>query len=279
MTTDPNRRHWELVARSPDATDWGELAREPAQLRTERVERPAGAWLRPPRPVSDAALLCIHGGGFVSGSVATHRRMFGHLADASRLPAFAVEYGLVPQHVHPDQLETVVAAHRWLVGQGFARIAVLGDSCGALLAIWLAQRMRGIGFAPPIALVLLSAWVDLEADGGSYDSAPDPFFTRDIVRSLAAAYLAGADPRDPRIAVLRADLSGLPPVLLQVGGDEALRDDSIRLAERLRVYDVPVRLEEFEGQLHTFQMAAGRSAAADDAIGRAGRWLRSILGS
>ena len=97
------------------------------------------------------------------------------------------------------------------------------------------------------------------------------------MRGLGAGYLAGADPHDPLAAPLHADLRGLPPVYLQVGAEESLLDDSRRLAERLRDAGVDARLDEFAGELHTFQMAAGRTAAADDAIGRAGTWLRSTL--
>jgi acetyl esterase/lipase len=123
----------------------------------------------------------------------------------------------------------------------------------------------------------MSAWTDLEATGASYDSGSDPFFTRELVRGLAAAYLAGADPHDPLAAPLHADLRRLPRTYLQAGTEESLLDDSRRLADRLRDAGVDVRLDEFADQVHTFQMGAGRTQVADDAIGRAGSWLRSIL--
>jgi acetyl esterase/lipase len=123
----------------------------------------------------------------------------------------------------------------------------------------------------------MSAWTDLHAAGGSYAGGTDPFFTRAAVRDLGAAYLAGADPRDPLASPLTADLRALPPTYLQVGADESLLDDSRSLAARLHNAGVKVHLEEFPGQLHTFQMAAGRSDVADRAIGKAGTWLRSAL--
>ena len=97
------------------------------------------------------------------------------------------------------------------------------------------------------------------------------------MRALGVGYLAGADPRDPLAAPLHADLRGLPPTYLQVGAEEALLDDSRRFAERLRAAGVDVRLDEFADQLHTFQMTAGHTAVADDAISKAGSWLHSIL--
>jgi acetyl esterase/lipase len=276
MTDDPNRALWEGRARG-EAGAWEALAAEPDDVVQECVDVPAGLWLRPATSVAGPVLLAIHGGGFVSGSIATHARMFGHIARAAGVATLAVEYGLVPEHVFPSQLETVMTAYRWLLDRGVSQVAVTGDSCGATLAVALAVRAREENLPLPVALLLMSVWADLEAFGASYDSGSDPFFTRERVRGLGAGYLAGADPRDRLAAPLYADLSGLPPTYLQVGAEEALLDDSRRLAARLRDAGVTVRLDEFADQVHTFQMAAGRTAAADDAIESAGSWLRSRL--
>jgi epsilon-lactone hydrolase len=222
-------------------------------------------------------ILAIHGGGFVSGSTATHSRMFGHLARAAGVTTFAVEYGLVPEHVFSSQIDTVTAAYRWLLAGGAGPVGVAGDSCGATLAVSLAVRARQEDLPTPASLLLLSAWTDLDADGSSYDAGSDPFFTRELVRGLAAGYLAGADPHDPLAAPVHADPHGLPPTYLQVGAQEALLDDSRRLAHRMRAAGVEVRLDEFPDQLHTFQMAAGRTTVADEAVGEAGSWLRATL--
>jgi epsilon-lactone hydrolase len=276
-TTDPNRALWEAQARGEQAPTWESLSAEPAGIEHENVDVPAGLWLRPPGAATGSVVLAIHGGGFVGGSVETHRRMFGHLARAAGVPTFAVEYGLVPDQVFPSQLDTVVAAYRWLLDRGATDVAVAGDSCGATLALAVALRARDEGLSRPASLLLISAWTDLEATGASYDSGSDPFFTRAVVRGLAAGYLAGADPHDPLAAPLHADLRGLPPVYLQAGAEESLLDDSKRLADRLRDAGVDARLDEFADQVHTFQMGAGRTQVADDAIGRAGSWLRSTL--
>jgi monoterpene epsilon-lactone hydrolase len=276
-TRDPNRALWEAWARGEQTPTWETLATEPGGVETVRVEEPAGLWLRPPDAPAGPVILAIHGGGFISGSGATHRRMFGHLARAAGMNTFAVEYGLVPEHVFPSQLDTVTAAYRWLLGSGAGPIAVAGDSCGATLAIGLAVRVREEDLPLPASLLLLSAWTDLDAGGASYDTGSDPFFTRERVRGLAAGYLAGADPHDPLAAPMHADLRGLPPTYLQVGAQEALLDDSRRLVARMRAAGVEVRLDEFPGQVHTFQMAAGRTSVADQAVGEAGSWLRSTL--
>jgi monoterpene epsilon-lactone hydrolase len=274
ITRDSNRSFWEGQARGRDAV-WEDLGADPDGVDEERVG--AGLWLRPPGAAAGPVVLAIHGGGFVSGSAATHRRLFGHLAKAAGVATLAVDYGLVPDHVFPSQLDTVTAAYRGLLDGGATAVAVAGDSCGATLALALAVRVRDEGLQLPASLLLISAWTDLEATGASYDTGSDPFFTRDVVRGLGAGYLAGADVRDPRAAPLHADPRGLPPTYFQVGAEEALLDDSRRVAKRMREAGVDVRIDEFAGQLHTFQMAAGRSAVADEAIGRAASWLQSTL--
>jgi acetyl esterase/lipase len=279
MTTavqDLNRSFWEATARGEEPP-WADLASEPDAIDQEPVGSPAGLWLRPPGAPTGPVVLAIHGGGFVSGSVATHRRMFGQLARAAGIGTLAIEYGLAPGHVFPSQLDNVTAAYRWLLDRGATDVAVAGDSCGATLAVSLAVRARDEGWPLPASLLLMSAWTDLEATGASYDTGSDPFFTRALVRTLGAGYLAGADPHDPLAVPLYADVRGLPPTYLQVGAEESLLDDSRRLAERLRNARVEIRLDEFPDQVHTFQMTAGRSEVADDAIARAGSWLRSTL--
>ncbi|MBM2614799.1 alpha/beta hydrolase [Actinoplanes sp. LDG1-06] len=256
-TTDLNRRLWQERAAGDDTRAWESLTTEPTGLDEQMSD--LGLWLRPPGAPGDSVLVAVHGGGFVSGSIATHRRMFGHLALAAGRNTLVVEYGLVPAHVFPAQLDQLGVIYRALPG----RVAIAGDSCGATLALGLALRED-----PPEALVLFSPWVDFT---GERATTGDPFFTAELIQGLAAAYLAGAeDPYDPS----RADLGKLPPTYVQVGGDEALLADARLLAARAP----QVVLDEFPGQLHTFQMAAGNSPVADDAIARAGRWLRRTLG-
>lgn len=272
---DINREHWQRSAADDRSTPWEELTAEPKAIREEWVGDEL--WLRPEAPVTDAVLLSIHGGGFVGGSVSTHRKLFGHLASAAGTSAYVVNYGLVPDHVYPSQLDTVTSVYRRLASEH--PVALVGDSAGGTLALAMALRARDEGLPRPRALYLISPWTDLEATGDSYGTSTDPFFARELVRGLAAAYLAGVDPRTPWASPLYADHRGLPPTYVQVGGEESLLDDSRLLAERLRAAGVDVRLDVFPSELHTFQMTAGSTAVADDAIAEAGRWLRQILGS
>ncbi|MCY1140818.1 alpha/beta hydrolase fold domain-containing protein [Actinoplanes sp. Pm04-4] len=292
MTTgsDLNRVLWQERAAGDASRAWESLTTEPEGLREEMSED--GLWLRPPGAADDRVVLAIHGGGFVSGSIATHRRMFGHLALASGLATLVVDYGLVPDFVYPSQIEQVSAIYRRLTGRLVAgrrqaagqqpaeqhevggqqvagrrptgrRVALVGDSCGGTLALEVALRED-----VPETLVLFSPWVDFETSGASYETGSDPFFTPELVRGLAKQYLAGATPGD-------LDLAALPPTYVQVGGEEALLDDARMLAAR----SAAVELDVFPGQLHTFQMAAGNSPVADEAIRKAGSWLRRTMAS
>ncbi|MBD3941252.1 alpha/beta hydrolase fold domain-containing protein [Microbacterium sp. NEAU-LLC] len=240
-TPDANRRHWQAVAAGGEVPPWQELGAEPTGIVATRIDDPPGLWLQPAGGDTSAAVLAVHGGGFVGGSALTHARLFGHLALAAGVPVFAMDYGLVPEHVFPSQLEQTAHAYRWLRAR-VPRVALAGDSCGALLALGLALQAEDRDAAPR-ALFLMSPWTDLDAAGASYDHGTDPFFTRDVVRSLADAYLAGAYRHDLRTAPLDADLRDLPPTLVQAGGDEALLDDAVALARRLGLAGVDVRLD------------------------------------
>jgi epsilon-lactone hydrolase len=287
------RRHWEASARAwgrpdvegPDSESWGDLTAEPRgvdYLETTADGVPA-MWAVPKGSDPDRVLLCIHGGGFMAGSIYTHRKMFGHLAKASGLRALLVGYRLLPEGVYPAPVEDVERAYRWLLDQGTApsHIAFAGDSVGGWLTITAQLRARQHGLPLPAAAIAMSPCVDLEVTGESYDSnrGKDPFFHREAVSFIVANFLGEAgDARDPLANPLYADLAGLGPLYVQAGADEGLADDARMLEERARKAGVDVSLDMFPGMLHTFQMAAGRAPEADDAIAKLAEWVRPKLG-
>ena len=268
------KRRWEMARMAmerpdvepPDDESWGDLTAEPRAVDYLETEAGGGP-----------------GGGFVSGSIYTHRKMFGHLAKATGARALLVSYRLLPEGKYPVPVDDVAAAYRWLLDLGTApgHIAFAGDSVGGWLAVTVQLRARDQGLSLPAAAMLISPSADLEVNGESYDTNrdKDPFFQREIVRGLMRNFLGeGGDPRDPLASPLYADLSGLGPVYIQVGGDEALLDDARRLDSRAGEAGVDVRLDVFPGMLHTFQMGAGRAPEADDAIRRMASWVRPKLG-
>ena len=270
---------------APDDESWVDLTAEPRgvdYLETEAGGLPA-MWAVPKRASMDRVLMCIHGGGFVSGSIYTHRKMFGHLAKATGARALLVSYHLLPEGVFPGPADDVMNAYRWLLDQGISagRIALAGDSVGGWLAITVQLRAREQGLPLPAAALLISPCVDMETTGESYETNQDsdPFFKPDVVRAIIRSFLGdGTDARDPRANPLYADLGGLGPVYIQAGGDETLADDARLLDEHARKAGLDVRLDIFPDMLHTFQMAAGRAPEADDAIREMADWVRPRLG-
>lgn len=169
--------------------------------------------------------------------------------------------------------------YRWLLDEGISssHIAFTGDSCGGGLAITTQLRARERGLPLPAAAMPFSPWVDMEAIGASYqiNRDRDAFFSAQLVRELASTFLGeDGDPSDPLANPLYADLTGLGPLYIQVGGDEVLLDDARRLAEHAGQAGVDVQLDVFPDMQHTFQMAAGRAPEADEAIRRMADWVR-----
>jgi epsilon-lactone hydrolase len=287
------RRRWEASRlamvqpgfEAPDDESWGDLTAEPRgvdYLETEAGGRPA-MWAVPKRASADRVLMCIHGGGFMGGSIYTHRKMFGHLAKAAGVRALLVSYHLLPDGVFPVPADDVTNAYRWLLDQGISagRIAFAGDSVGGWLAVTVQLRAREQGLPLPAAALLISPCVDMETTGESYETNrdSDPFFKLEVVREIIRNFLGeGTDARDPRANPLYADLTGLSPLSLQAGGDETLADDARLLGDHARKAGVDVRLDIFPGMLHTFQMAAGRAPEADEAIRELAEWVRPRLG-
>jgi acetyl esterase/lipase len=279
---DPGQSPQQVRQRVED--QWGNLSAEPGgidYLETEVAGLPA-LWAIPKGSAGDRVILSLHGGGFVSGSIYTHRKLFGHLAKAAGTRALLTEYRQAPAHAHPAPLEDTTAAYRWLLGQGIdaRHIAIAGDSSGGGLAITTLLRAREMGLPIAAALMLMSPWVDMAVSSDTYESnrETEAFFYREVVAALAGMFLGGADPKDPLASPLYGELSGLPPTYIQVGGDETLLGESIRFGEAARTAGVDVRVDVFPDQQHTFQMAVGRAPESDDAIQRFAEWVRPRLG-
>jgi monoterpene epsilon-lactone hydrolase len=262
-------RYWPALTAEPGGIDY---------LEVEVAGLPA-LWVVPKGSAEDRVIFSVHGGGGVSGSIYTHRKLFGHLAKAVGARALVTEYR---QAQHPVPLEDTTAAYRWLLAQGVdaTHIAVVGDSLGGKLSISTLLRARELGLPAAAALMLMSPWVDLTVSNETFETnrESEAFFYKEVVGALAAVYLGDADPKDPLASPLYADLRGLPPTYIQVGGAETLLGESLQFEENARKAGVDVQVEVFPGQLHTFQMAAGDSPESDDAIRKLAEWVRPKLG-
>jgi len=236
-------------------------------------------WITGPEAADHRTVLYLHGGGYVLGSIATHRALVARLAAACGARALLIDYRLAPEHPFPAALEDALEAYRWLLAHGTdpAHVVIAGDSAGAGLAIATLVALRDAHEPLPAGTVLLSPWMDLEGTGASLttNAGADPMVDRDGLLRAAAAYLAGADPRTPLAAPLHADVAGLPPMLVQVGSDEALLDDAVRFAARAHAAGVDIRLERWDGMIHVWQAFAPLLPEAGAALERIGEFVRT----
>jgi epsilon-lactone hydrolase len=264
--------------------EWGQATAEPGGV--DYVEVDAGGvpamWVAPKGAAEDRAVLGLHGGGFVTGSIYTHRKLFGHLAKAVAARALVPDYRRAPEHTHPAALEDTLAAYRWLLDQGIeaSHIVFTGDSAGGGLVVTTMLLAREQGLPLPAGGMALSPWFDHMHTGGSWDDndSKDVLLSREFSQRLTDMLLGDSgDPQDPLVSPLYADLAGLPPLYIQASRDEGIVDDGRSFAERARQAGVDVRRDLFPGQ-QTFQIGAGRSPQADDAIRRLAEWARPKLG-
>jgi phosphinothricin tripeptide acetyl hydrolase len=216
-----------------------------------------GEWIRPAGARTDAALLYLHGGGYVIGSPRSHRHLAEAIARAAGISCLLPDYRLAPEHPFPAAVEDAVAAYRWLIEDrkiAPGRIAVAGDSAGGGLVVAALLAIREARFALPAAGVCISPWTDLTCSAPSYQTraASDPIVALPSITLMAKTYLGAVDPRTPLASPLFGDLRGLPPLLIHVGSDEVLLDDASGLAERARVAGVDVTYEAWNEMIHVW---------------------------
>lgn len=237
-----------------------------------------GWWCRPKAAQPGAVVLHIHGGWFNWGSAKAFRNLVGHLALHARAVAFAPDYRLAPEHPFPAAAEDVRASYFGLLELGYKKIAVTGDSAGGNLALGLLISLKASEskhLVVPIAGVALSPVTDLSLSGASWTTraAADPYFTQPQAAELVRSYLNGADPTNPSASPLHADLAGLPPILVHVGDDEVLLDDSVRFVDRAVAAGVDAQLDIWEGMVHGFQGSVGLLNASTQAFQQIGSFL------
>ncbi|CAO4182331.1 alpha/beta hydrolase [Methylorubrum aminovorans] len=223
-------------------------------------------------------LLYLHGGGFIACSAQVYRPVTGHFARAG-FRVFTPDYRLAPEHPFPAAVEDCAAVWAALAPAGPAVVA--GDSAGGTLALTTIIEARRLGLPPPAAAALFSPATDLIGRSASFrtNGRRDAMFRPESLMRLVPAYLAGADPADPRASPIEADFSGFPPLLIHVGAREILRDDSVRLAEKARAAGVPVELTVFPVVAHAWQLAESFLPEARRSLDEAALFLRRALPS
>ena len=237
-----------------------------------------GEMVRADGASGDGVTLYLHGGGYVIGSPATHREFARRLSRATGGEILTLDYRLAPEDPFPAPVEDAVAAYRWLLDRGRepSQVSVAGDSAGGGLTVATLVSAREQGLPMPACGVCLSPWVDMEGLGDSMSSRAhsDPMVQRDGLVAMAGVYLGGADPRSPLAAPLHADLTGLPPLLIQVGSRETLYDDATRLADKARDAGVEASFESWDEMIHVWHLFAPLLDEAQQAIERVGEFIR-----
>ncbi len=244
------------------------------------IDGMAAEWSRAPTSDPSRALLFFHGGGYCSGSILSHRRMASEAGRAAAASALAVAFRLAPEHPFPAAYDDALKAWRFLRNQGFSadRIAVGGDSAGGGLTLALIMRLRDLKEALPACAWLASPWTDLTLSGETLATKDgvDPLLHRPYLEELAQAYVpTGIDRRDPRVSPLFGDLSGLPPLLIQVGSSETLLSDSTRLAAAAGAADVCVTLEIWPRMIHAWPLWNARLEEGRRALAHAGAFIEA----
>lgn len=282
-----------LIASRPRATeiaqhrrDMDARARQFATAADVTVEKlnangvPA-EWTSTPDADAHNAILYVHGGGYVLGSLDSHRHLVSELGRAAGARALALDYRLAPEHPFPAAVEDAVAGYRFLLSNGVApqRITIAGDSAGGGLVVGAMLAIREARLPLPGCGWCISPWVDMEATGESFAdlAAADPIVQKATILEMAEHYLRGGDPRSPQAAPIHGDLRGLPPLLIQVGAAETLLDDALKLARVAGAADVFVELQVWPEMIHVWHMFHPMLSAGRRAITAGGAFVRATI--
>lgn len=240
-----------------------------------------GEWVRAKHARRDAALLYLHGGGYLLGSPKSHRHLAALLSQASDLPVFLPHYRLAPEHPFPAAVDDAVAAYEGLVQSQIVpqKIAIAGDSAGGGLTLATLVALRDKADTMPACAVAISPWADLSQGGESHRARKgrDPIVGKEGLDEMAAAYLGTANPKEPLASPLYADLQGLPPLLIQVGSEEALHSDAIEVWKKAEAAGVDVSFESWGKMVHVWHVFHVVLGEGRDAVHRIGSFLKNHL--
>ncbi len=232
-----------------------------------------------PGSPTDNVILYLHGGAYCIGSAKTHGGLTAHLAKKCRAKVFVPEYRLAPEHSMPAAIEDCLNCYEWLLSEGHkpSQITIAGDSAGAGLVMATALRLKEKNLAQPAGLVLMSPWVDLTLENfNKVNDKIDPLLRWSNLNPAAKLYLNGTDPKDPLASAIFADLSGLAPMLIQVGSEEILLGDAQKLYDQAQKCQVDVSFNLYQQGWHVFQLQAGLLNMADQAIDEISLFIENV---
>ncbi len=273
-------RHWAAFA-EVDTADLQELRTAYEGLHGQ-FEPPAGLTVRPlnaggvpglmltPRSDEPATVLYLHGGGHIAGSAFGYRPLAGALAEQADTGVVVPDYRLAPEHPFPAAVQDAVRAYRWLLDRGAARIMVAGDSSGCSLVMSLLLSLKQQDLPGPAGAILFCPWIDMTAAGRDHP----PSDLDEIRHAASGLYLAGHPAGDPMVNPLDADLSGLPPMLIQAATGDPLLDEARELTDHAQDCGVAAHFELFPVDTHDFHIFWSFLPEAAQALQQAGRFAR-----
>jgi acetyl esterase/lipase len=243
----------------------------------------SGDWVQGPGAAADAVILHLHGGAFVTGSPEAYRELAARISTAAGFRVFSLDYRLAPEHPFPAAIEDTVSAYRWLLDQGYpaSRLVVGGESSGGGLVLQALLSMKEEDAPMPAAAFFLSPvtdWVGLQGESYQSRAGVDPLVFRRQCQFTASQYVGDHPLDDPLLQPATMDLSGLPPMWIQVGDHEVLLSDAERLAEGAAEAGVEVDFKVWPGLWHVFQGAARMVPEAKESLTELGRFVRARVG-
>jgi acetyl esterase/lipase len=242
------------------------------------IEGIPSAWITPADAVKDKVILHLHGGGYVLGGIDSSLMMCILMAQTLKMKVLLPEYRLAPENPFPAAVDDAVKIYRWLLAQGYAskNIIVSGDSAGGGLSLATVLSLRDVGDALPSAVVCMSPWVDLTFKGKSYitKEKAEVVLRKDVLQEWAACYIGTEKSDNPLISPVYADFHGFPPLLIQVGSDEILLDDSLILAEKAKADGVDVTLKIWNDLWHVWQALGEMIPESKKAFDEMGQFVR-----
>ena len=256
------------------------LASLPSKTKAEKItfNSISAEWICAKEVHEDRVILYLHGGGYNICSPNTHRELAAHISMASGAKVLLPDYRLAPEYPFPSALEDATSAYRWLLDTGLAgeNISIAGDSAGGGLSIATSISLRDAGEPSPASIACISPWADLKMSGNSIKTHAeiDPMLNLQWLKIMASNYIGDGDPHSPLISPIYADLEGISPLLIHVGSDEILLDDSTRLAERAKSAGVDVTLNIYDQMWHVFHLTARLMPEAKNAIKELGSFIR-----
>ncbi|MBN2735226.1 MAG: alpha/beta hydrolase [Methanomicrobiaceae archaeon] len=238
-----------------------------------------GYWVGSHNAPDKSVILFFHGGGFSVGSTRDHLGLIADLVRTSDAAVLSIDYRLAPEHCFPAALLDSIDGYRFLLEEGYSpkRIILAGISAGGTLALGLALYARDLCLSMPAGLIAMSPAVDMLFSGESVARNRDKdWIPPERLHKIREIYLAGSDPRNPLASPIYAELSGLPPLLVQAGTHEVLFDDISRFAEKASLKGVPVTYERYQGMFHCWQIF-GQLPDAEKAIFNAGDFVKRMV--